>query len=232
MDLLARLKQRPQEAMGNIFIDLNRVGSDRHYSIYNTIDWSYHSLQPGEQRLFRQLAVFSGGCSLEMLEAMSDALGYDSLHVWKDVESVLDKSLLRSRERKGAVRLHLLETIREYGLWLLQASGEEETLRHAHARCYANLVAQATVHLRGEQQMEWLEQLEREVQNLRAALDWLILHLEAEQALSMCSALWRFWHLYGYWSEGRRWLQAALALPSTASTCDARAQALYAAGDM
>ena len=230
--LLARLKQRPQEAMENIFVDLSRVGSDRHHSIYNTIGWSYHSLQPGEQRLLRQLAVFSGGCTLEMLEAMNDALGYDSSHVWKDVESLLDKNLLRSRERKGAVRLQLLETIREYGLGLLQETGEEEHLRHTHAQCYARLAEEAAIHLRGEQQMEWLEQLEREVKNLRAALNWLITHAEAEQALRLCSALWRFWHLYGYWSEGRRCLEAALALPNAASTCPARAKALYAAGDM
>src|SRR5579859_5158076 len=229
--LLARLKQRPQEAMENIFVDLNRVGSDRQRSIYNTIGWSYHSLQPGEQRLFRQFTVFSGGCSLEMLEAMSDALGYDSSHVWKDVESLLDKNLLRSRERRGAVRLVLLETIREYGLGLLQASGEEEILRQTHALCYVRLAEEAAVHLKGEQQTEWLEQLEREVKNLRAALDWLIVHSEAEQALRLCSALWRFWHLYGYWSEGRRWLAAALALPTIPSTCAARAKALYAAGD-
>ena len=231
-DLLVRLKQRPQEAMENIFIDLNRVGSDRQHSIYNTIGWSYHSLQPGEQRLFRQLAVFSGGCSLDMLEAMYDALGHDSSHVWKDVESLLDKNLLRSRERKGAVRLYLLETIREYGLGLLQTSGEEETLRHIHARCYVRLAEEAAVHLKGEQQTDWLEQLEREVKNLRAALDWQIVHAEAEQALRLCSALWRFWHLYGYWSEGRRWLATALALPTTGSTFAARAKALYAAGDM
>ncbi len=231
-DLLARLKQRPQEAMENIFIDLNRAGSDRQRSIYNTIGWSYHSLLPDEQQLFRQLAVFAGGCSLEMLEAMSDALGRDSSHVWQHVESLLDKNLLRSRERQGAMRLYLLETIREYGSGLLQASGEEETLRQTHARCYLKLAEEAAVHLKGEQQMAWLEQLEREVQNLRAALDWLIAHSEAEHALRLCSALWRFWHLYGYWSEGRRWLQAALALPASASTCAARAKALYAAGDM
>lgn len=230
--LLARLKQRPQEAMENILIDFNRVGSDRQRSIYNTIGWSYHFLQPGEQQLFRQLAVFSGGCSLEMLEAMSEALGRDTSHVWKDVESLLDKSLLRSRERKGAVRLHLLETIREYGLGLLRASGEEDILRHAHARCYVRLTEDAADHLKGEQQTEWLEQLEQEVQNLRAALDWLIVHSEAELALRLGSALWRFWHMYGYWSEGRRWLEAALALPDTASSCAARAKALYAAGDM
>lgn len=230
--LLARLKQRPHEAMENILIDLNRVGSDRQRSIYNTIGWSYHSLQPGEQRLFRQLAVFAGGCSLEMLEAMSEALGYDSSHVWENVESLLDKNLLRSREREGVVRLFLLETIREFGLGLLQASKEEELLRHTHARCYVRLVEEAAVHLKGEQQTEWLEQLEREVQNLRAALDWLIVHSETEQALRLCSALWRFWHLYGYWSEGRRWLELVLTLPDTASSCPARAMALYVAGDM
>lgn len=231
-DLLARLKQRPQDTMENVFIDLNRVDSDRQRSIYNTIGWSYHSLQPGEQRLFRQLAVFSGGCSLEMLEDMNEVLGHDSSHVWKDVESLLDKNLLRSREHNGAVQLFLLRTVYEYGSGLLRANGEEEILRRIHALCYVRLAEEAAVHLKGEQQTEWLEQLDREVMNLRAALDWLIVHHEMELALRLCSALWRFWNLYGYWSEGRRWLEAALALPATDSPWAARAKALFAAGDM
>jgi predicted ATPase/DNA-binding CsgD family transcriptional regulator len=231
-DLLARLKQRPQDAMENIFIDLDRTVSDRQRSLYNTIGWSYHSLHPGEQRLFRRLAVFAGGCSLETLEAMSDALEHDSSDVWRNVESLLDKNLLRSRERKGEVRLYLMATIREYGLGLLKASGEEEITRRSHAQCYLRLAEEAETHLKGDQQTGWLEKLEMEVKNLRAALDWLIVHNEAERALRICSALWRFWHLYGYWSEGRRWLEAALALPAPASSARARARALYTAGDL
>jgi predicted ATPase/DNA-binding NarL/FixJ family response regulator/transcriptional regulator with XRE-family HTH domain len=231
-DLLARLKHHPQDAMENIFIDLDRTVSDRQRSLYNTIGWSYHFLHPGEQRLFRRLAVFAGGCSLDALEAMSDALDQDSSHVWQDVESLLDKNLLRSRERKGEVRLYLFETIREYGLGLLKANGEEEITRRTHAHCYVRLAEEAAAHLKGEQQTGWLEKLEREVKNLRAALNWLIVHNEAEQALLLCSALWCFWQLYGYWSEGRRWLETALALPTTAFPTAARARALYTAGDL
>jgi len=230
--LLARLQQHPQEVMEHILIDVGRHVSDRQRSLYNTIGWSYHSLHPGEQQLFRRLAVFASSCNLEAIEMMSDILDSDSSHVWKNVESLLDKNLLRSRERKGDVRLYLLETIREYAFGCLKTSGEEEITRRTHALCYLKLAEEAAAQLKGEQQTIWLEKLELEVKNLRAALRWLIDHEEADQALRLCSALWRFWHLYGYWSEGRRWLEEALALPASASPAAARARALYAAGDM
>jgi len=158
--LLARLKQHPADVMENILIDLGRGVSDRQRSLYNTIAWSYHSLHPGEQRLFRRLAVFASSCNLEAIEAMSDALDNGSSHVWKDVESLLDKNLLRSRERKGEVRLYLLETIREYGLGCLKTSGEEELTRRTHALCYLRLAEEAEPQLKGEQQTIWLEKPE------------------------------------------------------------------------
>ncbi len=230
--LLARLKQHPRDVIEHIMVDVDKDISDRQRSLHNTIGWSYHSLSPGEQRLFRRLSVFAGSCALEALEAMYEALDNRSLHVWKDVESLLNKSLLRPAEHKGAGRLHLLETIRDYGLERLKENGEEEDTRRAHAGYYLALVEEAEPHLRDEQQTHWLEKLEQEVENLRAALDWLITSKEVELALRFCAALGRFWRLYGYWSEGRRWLEAALGLPTIVSPTAARVRALYAAGDL
>ena len=90
----------------------------------------------------------------------------------------------------------------------------------------------AEAHLKGEQQTIWLEKLEQELENLRAALDWLIAHEQVELALRFCGALWRFWRLYGYWSEGRRWLEAALGLSCFGEPIPARAWALCVAGDL
>jgi DNA-binding CsgD family transcriptional regulator/tetratricopeptide (TPR) repeat protein len=230
--LLALLKQHPQDVMENVMVDLERDAGDRQRSLYNTIGWSYFSLSHSEQRLFRLLSVFAGSCALEAIEAICDALDKSSSHVWKDVESLLDKSLLRTAEHKGEGRLQLLETIREYGLERLKASGEEEITWRVYAEYYLRLVGDAEPHLKGEQQAIWLERLEQEVENLRAALDWLITHNEVELALRFCGALWRFWHLYGYWGEGRRWLEIALSLPTVASPAATRAWALYVAGDL
>ena len=119
---------------------------------------------------------------------------------------------MRPTEQKGEGRLHLLETIRDYALERLKENGAYEVTRRVHAEYYLRLVEEAEPHLKDEQQATWLEKLEQEVENLRAALDWLITGKEEELALRFCAALRRFWRLYGYWSEGRRWLEAALSL--------------------
>ena len=230
--LLARLHEHFQDMIKHFIVDEERPVSDRQHSLHNTIGWSYDLLSPGEQLLFPRLAVFAGSCNLEAIEALCDALGSGSLHVWKDMESLLEKSLVRSAEHTGEGRFQLLATMREYGLERLTASGELEIAQRAHALYYLKLVEEAEPHLKGAQQATWLERLDRELENLRAALDWLIAQQEAELALRLCAALWRFWRLYGYWSEGRRWLEAALALPNAGQPTAARARALTVAGDL
>ena len=230
--LLALLKEHPRDVMENVMVNFERHVDDRQRSLHTTIGWSYHSLSRGEQQLFRRLAVFAGSCGLEAIEAISYALGSGSLNIWKDVESLLNKSLLKPAEQEGEGRLQMLETIREYGLECLKENGEDEAAQRVHAECYLRLAEEAAPHLRGEQQANWLEKLEQEVENLRAALNWMITHKDVELALRFCGSLWRFWHLYGYWSEGRRSLEAALGLPTIAPPGAARAWALYVAGDL
>ncbi len=122
--LLTQMKEQPQEVIKHVIVDEERDVTDRQRSLDNTIAWSYNLLSPREKLTFRRLAIFAGSCSLEAIEAICSALGEGSLHVWKDLESLLDKSLLRSAEQKGEGRFQLLETIREYGLERLEASGE------------------------------------------------------------------------------------------------------------
>src|SRR6516225_7294988 len=184
------------------------------------MSWSYQLLEAAEQRLFRQLAVFVGGCTLEAVEAVwgerDDGAGW----AMDGVASLLDKSLLRQVEQPdGEPRLYMLQTLREYGLECLASEGETETTRRAHASYYLALAEEAETALSGPQEIMWLERLEQEHENLRVALQWLLEQAEgvlargdeAEMALRLAGALWRFWLVRGHLSEGRHWLERVLA---------------------
>jgi predicted ATPase len=167
--LLARLGQRLTVLM--------RGAHDmpaRQQTLRNTLAWSYQLLDEQEQRLFRRLSVFVGGCNLEAIEAVCKTLG-DEAEVFDAVASLIDKSLLQQTEQEdGESRLVMLETIREYGLEVLACSGEAQATCQAHAAYYLVLAERAEPELNGPQQPSWLEQLEREHDNLRAALSWLL----------------------------------------------------------
>src|SRR5712692_11412 len=229
--LLARLSQLFQVLTGGA-----RTLPLRHQTLRNALQWSYDLLDGEEQRLFRRLSVFAGGWTLEAVEALEKMLNEDetsTLSVLDGIASLLDKSLLVQRSREGKEpRLILLRTVREYALELLRESGEIEPCQRAHALYFLTVVEEAHLHLKGPQQTTWLEQLERERANLRAALAWLIEHGEAELALRFCGTLWWFWYLRGYWSEGRRWLEGALGLAQAEGSTEARARALYSAGNL
>ena len=143
----------------------------RQQTLRNTLAWSYNLLDAGEQRLFRRLSVFAGGCTLEAVEAMYTTLGDMAAPVLDGVASLIDKSLLQKVEQEDEeLRLLMLETVREYGLACLAASGELEATRQAHALYYLALAEEAETKLEGLQQTVWLE---REHDNLRAAKQWL-----------------------------------------------------------
>ena len=228
--LLARLPQLFQSSSGT-----SRSLPPRHQTLRNALQWSYNLLDAQEQQLFRRLSIFIGW-TLEAVEAMETMLNtseHNTLSTMDRVSSLLDKSLLVQRVEEGQEpRLLMLRTVREYALELLRESGEMEQCQHAHALYFLTLVEQAEAHLKGPQQTTWLVQLERERGNLRVALAWLIKQKETELVLRLCAALWRFWHLRGYWSEGRRWLEAALGLAQNGEPTVARAKALCAAGDL
>ncbi len=227
--LLARLSQRLQVLTGGA-----RTLPARQQTLRNTLKWSYDLLDAGEQRLFRRLAVFVGGWTLEAVEAVVNVehdTGDGGLSILDEVASLLDKSLLLQVEQEGGEpRLQMLMTVREYGLECLRERGEAEAAQRAHALYYLQLAEEAERHLKGTQQLVWLRRLEQELENLRAALEWLVGHEEVELAFRLCGALWRFWEMRGYWSEGRRWLEAALGLPNAQGRTAARAKALFGVG--
>ena len=227
--LLARLSQRLQVLTG-----VTRDVPARHQTLRNTIAWSYHLLEATEQRLFQSLSVFVGGCTLEAAEAVCPAGGDVSPSrvgwVLDGVGSLIDKSLLYQTEQEGKEpRLMMLETIREYGVEVLAACGERETLRQAHAVYYLRLAEEAEQQLLGSEQVSWLARLEREHENLRAALSWCLACEEREMALRLAGSLWPFWWLHGHLREGRRVFERALASAETVPVA-VRAKALAGAG--
>jgi predicted ATPase/class 3 adenylate cyclase len=208
--LLVRLGQRLTVLTGGA-----RDAPARQQTLRNTIEWSYDLLHVVEQRLFRLLSVFVGGCTLEAVEAVCEALGDERGKVFEGVASLIYKSLVQQGEQEGEEpRFMMLETIREYGLECLATSGELEVAWQAHALYYLSLAEKAEPNLEGQQQAEWLERLEREYDNLRATLKWCLergeLGHSIEMALRLAGALWRFWEVRGHWSEGWNFLEQAL----------------------
>jgi len=223
--LLARLGRRLQ-----VLSSGERDLPVRQQTLRNTIKWSYDLLNAGEQRLFRRLSVFVGGCTLDAVEALYALLGDVTIYVLDDVGLLIDKNLLYQAEQVGNVpRLHMLETIREYGLECLDACGEAEITRRAHAAYYLVLAEEAELQTAGAQQALWLERLEREHANLRAALRWLGGAGESEQALRLGGALWWFWSVHGHLSEGCGWLESMLTAGKEVSDA-VRAKAFYGNG--
>ncbi|HEX6555802.1 MAG TPA: LuxR C-terminal-related transcriptional regulator, partial [Ktedonobacteraceae bacterium] len=206
--LLARLGQRLQ-----LLTSSARDVPARQQTLRNTIQWSYDLLDAHEQQLFRRLSVFVRGCTLEAIEAISAALGNATLQVLDGVDSLIDKNLLQQTAQEGEeIRLLMLETISEYGWEALAERQEREATQAAHAAYYLALAEEAERALGGPQHLLWLERLEREYDNLRAALHWLRLQGNsagvggeaAEQALRLETALSWFWIVRGYQNDGRR----------------------------
>ena len=225
--LLARLSRRLAMLTGGA-----RDVPTRQQTLRNTIEWSYQLLNAWEQRLFRWLSVFVGSCTLPAAEAVCTGSDDGAGQVLDGVASLVDKSLLQRMEQTGEgseePRLLMLETIREYGLEALTANGEGEDARQAHAGYFLSLAEEAEPALKGPLLVPWLERLEQEHDNLRAALQWALEGGRAEIALRLGIALERFWVVRGHRYEGLAFLERALAESAGVAT-DLRAKALLAA---
>jgi predicted ATPase/DNA-binding CsgD family transcriptional regulator len=205
----------------------------RQQTLRNTLQWSYDLLTIEEQRLFRWLSIFVGGCTLEAAEAVCQASSEQtSSSVLEGVASLLDKSLVQQTEREGdAPRLVMLETLREFGLACLQKQGELDAARRAHARYYVAFVEQVEPLIQGPEQPLWLARLERDLDNLRTILQAGTSGGEEELELSLrlASALWGFWVGRGHLREGRGFLLGLLAR-SEASATPVRLKGLITVG--
>jgi predicted ATPase/transcriptional regulator with XRE-family HTH domain/Tfp pilus assembly protein PilF len=221
--LLARLDRRLRLLTGG-----GRDQPAHQQTLRGAISWSHDLLAPAEQVLFRRLAVFVGGCTLDSAEAVCRQPGALALDILDGITSLVDKSLLRQETADDPPRFAMLETIREYAEEQLTAGAEMDAVQRGHAEYFMALAEQAAPELRGAAQSEWLARLEQEHDNMRAALRWARDHAAWDVALRLGGALWRFWWMHGYLREGRDWLEAALAAPGTDPA--ARVKALNGAG--
>jgi predicted ATPase/transcriptional regulator with XRE-family HTH domain len=203
----------------------------RQRTLRDTVAWSYDLLAPQTRELFQRLAVFAGGATLPAIAAVCGAAAPAS-DVLDEIGVLVDHSLLRQESAgNGEPRFAMLETLREFGLDRLRASGKEETTRHAHAAYFLALAEAADRSLAGPDQPHWLARLEADHDNLRVALAWTIDHGDGMVGLRLASALWWFWETRGHYEEGRGWLGSALAAGST-ELGPHRAKALFGAGVM
>jgi predicted ATPase/DNA-binding SARP family transcriptional activator len=206
----------------------NRTATPRQRTLRGALDWSYELLVGFERVLFRRLSVFAGGFSLEAAETVSSGEGIEEEDVLDLLSRLVDKSLVVSEATgDGGVRYRMLEPVRQYAQERLEESGEGDALRGRHAAFFLALAEVAESKLVEPDQVSWFERLEREHDNLRAALRNALDRGKVEPGLRVGGAIWRFWYARGHLSEGRRWLEEALAQPGTAP---ARAKALRGAG--
>jgi len=199
----------------------------RQQTLRSTVDWSYGLLNASEQTLFRRLSVFTGGCTLEGVEAVCDTKGDLGIDVLDGMTSMVDKSLAQNVEQVDAeTRFVMLSTIREYALERLAESDDESKTRRAHAAYYLVLAEEgaedAVIH------PEWLDRFELEHDNLRMALDHLIKTDDAEWGLRLGAALFHFWETREYLMEGRDAIARLLALEGAATRPKLRARLLFA----
>ena len=202
----------------------------RQQTLRDAIAWSHDLLDQGARRLLARLSVFVGGCRLDEAEATcgpGEELGRDVL---EGLDGLVDQSLLRQEAERGEPRFLMLETIREFALERLEASGEAEEIRRRHALAFLALAEQAEPHYTGKEQAIWLDRLEREHDNLRATVAWAIERTQGEVGLRLGAALWRFWQMRGHLQEARERLLGILAIPDAVPLTKARARALEAAG--
>ena len=203
----------------------------RHQTLRNTLEWSYDLLNQDEKILYARLGVFVGGFTLEAVEAVCNQDG--RLDILESLTSLVNNSLLRQEETAdGEPRFGMLETIRAYAVERLVERGEMEVLRAQHAGYFSNLIAsQALLELYSAKALYWLDWLEREHDNVRATLNWYLADRDSAELLAtLVFALTWFWYRRGYFSEGRRWAERALASPALKPGGPAHALALGSNG--
>ncbi|MFN8472236.1 MAG: helix-turn-helix domain-containing protein [Anaerolineae bacterium] len=182
----------------------------RQQTLRSTITWSYDLLDTNEKRLFRRLAVFVRGFSLDAAEAVC---GEGEPEVAEHLSSLLAKSLVQRLSLSAtAVRYRMLETVREFALEHLDESGETPTIQERHALHYRQLARTASDALKGSDQALWLDRLDLEHENIRAAIQWAAANGQVELGLQLSVSMARFWLVRGYIGEGSRWLGALLNL--------------------
>jgi non-specific serine/threonine protein kinase len=227
---LPQLADRLSDAL-DVLAGGSRSAPTRQQTLRATLDWSYALLGESEQTIFRRLAVFAGGWTLVEAESIC-ASGQLAKHEILDLlGNLVAKSLVQVDLTRDEARYRLLEPVRQYAMSLLEASGEANSVRERHALYLLTFLEEIEPELSGPHQADWFSHLDREHDNLRAALRWALEQGEAETALRMCAVLWRFWGIRWHSAEGLAWLAEVRALP-TAGHSASWARAALGGGEL
>ena len=237
-EIAERLDDRFRLLMGG-----SRTALERHQTLFALIEWSHNLLSEPERMLLRRLSIFAGGWSFEAAQAIcGEGIDAEMLDL---LTHLVDKSLVAAEEQAEEARYRLPETIRQHARDKLLESGESEQIRNRHLDFFLRFAEVAEPKLRSAEQLEWLNRVETEHDNLRTALAWSLESGKSKAALELAGALYYFWELHGYLSEGFKWLRDALTLSEgeqhggvtaeelytlNRETIARRAKALYAAG--
>ena len=222
-ELLARLDRGLGILSGG-----RRDAPARQQTMRATIEWSHDLLTPDEQALLRRLSIFGGDWAIEPAEAIcGDGLEFEP---FDGIASLVDKSLVRQRRRRNAIRLRLLGTIREFAWERLQAAGEVEMIRERHLDYFMRLASRAEQELVQANQAEWIELLEMEHDDLREATRYAIERGNVVAATALGAGLWRYWEQRGYLAEGVQLLQAIVALPEAPDAEHTMTRAIFGLG--
>ena len=202
----------------------------RQRTLRGAIAWSYDLLDDAGRPLFARFSVFRGGASIDEVAAVCAADEYIGGDTFGLLATLVDQSLLRQEASEDEPRFGMLETVREYAAERLTEYGETDTIRSRHADVFLALAEEAEAELTGNAQTAWLDRLEREHDNIRAAMAWYVDHRQAEPALRFGAAIWRFWQMRGHLREGAERLDRVLALEADCDKLEPRARGLEAAG--
>src|SRR5438105_463292 len=235
----ARIKLfSPQALLSRLEKSLTALGSgardlpSRQQTLRGAIQWSYEMIDAPGRRLLARFSVFARGGSLEQVESVCgppDDIGGDVIDM---LDQLADQSLVRRLPDFSEPRFLMLQTIREFAAEQLEQSDEAAAIKDRHVQAFIALVQQAQPYVFGSRRKEWLDRLEMEDDNLRAALDWTLATGDAKNAMLLSACLWRFWQMRGHIHEGRARVAAALALPKSRDYPVERLQALEAAGGL
>ncbi|MBI1743002.1 tetratricopeptide repeat protein [Candidatus Acetothermia bacterium] len=225
---LEEILGRLNDALG-LLTQGNRTAPHHHQTLRAALDWSFRLLSEQEQLLFRRLSVFAGGFTLEMVEGSCSEPPLSALEALDLLTHLINKSLVSVSYREGKVRYHLLDTVRQYAAENLESCGEASAMRKRHGEFFSHLAESSRTALRGPHQVAWLDRLETNHDNLRAALTWNLVH-NPKIGLRMAHGLQHFWSVRGHLSEGRRWIEASLVVEDFFPVD--RAEALNRAGIM
>ncbi len=205
----------------------HRAASSRQQTLRATLDWSYELLTPSERVLLRRVSVFQGGWTLEAAESVCTAATLSRTEVFDVLSTLVEKSVVVADVQGATGRYHLLETVRQYAWEALSESGEAESLQSQHVAFHAALADEAAAHFLSDDQAVWMQRLDREHDNLRAALRYTIDVGDTGTSLRMAAALGWFWIVRGNRTEALRWLERVLASAATLAGPDpSRARSL------